>query len=291
MRGSVSSAPHLNECGQGAAGSARSALRRWPDAIAIKKTVLIVTSLSEASARGSKGAFARASNTQGRLHVRRNFRAGGRSKKKRAPNSQRRCCRNTWTVRKTSMNGRDRRSISAYLRKPSDPYQKGSSENGHVRQRCRTGIHPLRFAPTEKSCKTGMYASRVESRRLRATTAAAFQKSLPELRPPWQGPSSQVEGGRPWVQGPRYRLVDITSLRTGRVLGYPTTRVIITRNHVLFGHHGAMRGTVARSCLTFCRIRGMGRGKNVPYLPPNREGSIRHAAGSRACAQYLWSWA
>ena len=86
---------------------------------------------------------------------------------------------------------------------------------------------------------------------------------------------------------------DITSLRTGRVLGYPTTRVIITRNHVLFGHHGAMRGTVARSCLTFCRIRGMGRGKNVPreYLPPNREGSIRHAAGSRACAQYLWSWA
>ena len=48
--------------------------------------VLIVTSLSEASARGSKGAFARASNTQGRLHVGRNFRAGGRSKKKRAPN-------------------------------------------------------------------------------------------------------------------------------------------------------------------------------------------------------------
>ena len=70
----------------GAAGSARSALRRWPDAIAIKKTVLIVTSLNEASARGSKGAFARASNTQGRLHVGRNFRAGGRSKKKRAPN-------------------------------------------------------------------------------------------------------------------------------------------------------------------------------------------------------------
>ena len=158
------------------------------------------------------------------------------------------------------MNGRDRRSISAYLRKPSDPYQKGSSENGHVRQRCRTGIHPLRFAPTEKSCKTGMYASRVESRRLRATTAAAFQKSLPELRPPWQGPSSQVEGGRPWVQGPRYRLGYLVPAN-GEGSRIP--------HYVLFGHHGAMRGTVARSCLTFCRIRGMGRGKNVPpWIPP-----------------------
>ena len=185
------------------------------------------------------------------------------------------------------MNGRDRRSISAYLRKPSDPYQKGSSENGHVRQRCRTGIHPLRFAPTEKSCKTEMYASRVESRRLRATTAAAFQKSLPDKG---QAVRWRADGLGCRVPGIGW---DITSLRTGRVLGYPTTRVIITRNHVLFGHHGAKRGTVARSCLTFCRIRGMGRGKNVPreYVPPNREGSIRHAAESRACAQYLWSWA
>ena len=58
----------------GAAESAWSALRRWPDAIAIKKTVLIVSSLSEASARGS--------NTPGRLHAGRSFRAGGRFRKK-----------------------------------------------------------------------------------------------------------------------------------------------------------------------------------------------------------------
>ena len=191
----------------GAAGSARSALRRWPDAIAIKKkpswsSRLLAKPLQEAWRGPSRGPpIRREGSTWGETSVQ-----VGVLKRNAHPTSQRRCCRNTWTVRKTSMNGRDRRSISAYLRKPSDPYQKGSSENGHVRQRCRTGIHPLRFAPTEKSCKTGMYASRVESRRLRATTAAAFQKSLPELRPPWQGPSSQVEGGRPWVQGPRYRL-------------------------------------------------------------------------------------
>ena len=64
----------------GAADSAWSALRRWPDAIAIKKTVLMVTSLSEASARGSKGAFPRASNTPGRLHAGRRFRAGNLKK-------------------------------------------------------------------------------------------------------------------------------------------------------------------------------------------------------------------
>ena len=41
------------------------------------------------------------------------------------------------------------------------------------------------------------------------------------------------------------------------------------RGTTFFGHHGAMRGTVARSCLTFCRIRGMGRGKRrTPLIPP-----------------------
>ena len=66
----------------GAADKACKALRRWPDAIAKRKTVLIVTSLSEASARGSKGALASASKTRGRLHDGSNLLVGGRSKKK-----------------------------------------------------------------------------------------------------------------------------------------------------------------------------------------------------------------
>ena len=88
---------------------------------------------------------------------------------------------------------------------------------------------------------------------------------------------------------------EITSRGTGRILGYPATRVIISRNHVLFGHQGAMRRMVARSCLTLYRIRGMREigGKAYPLNPSHRneKASIRHTAESRAFVQYLRSWA
>ena len=66
----------------GAVESACSALRRCPEAIATKNTVLIVKSLSEASARGSKSGLASASSTAGRLHEGSSFRARGRFKKR-----------------------------------------------------------------------------------------------------------------------------------------------------------------------------------------------------------------
>ena len=62
----------------GADDSACSALRRCPEAMVTKKTVLIVRFLREASARGSKGALVIASKTAGRLHEGSNLRTGGR---------------------------------------------------------------------------------------------------------------------------------------------------------------------------------------------------------------------
>jgi len=70
----------------GAADSACRALRLCPDAMATRNTVLIVTSLSDASANGSKGALARASRTFGRLHEGSSFLTGGLLRK-RARNS------------------------------------------------------------------------------------------------------------------------------------------------------------------------------------------------------------
>ena len=52
---------------------------------------------------------------------------------------------------------------------------------------------------------------------------------------------------------------------------------------------------VARSCLTFCSIRGMMDigGKAYPVNPSHRKenASSRHTAGSRVFVQYLRSWA
>ena len=188
----------------GAAENALRALWRLPDVIGIKTTVWIVTSLSEASAIGSEGAFARYSNTPGRLHAERSFRASGRFRKKaRTKTAQRRGCRNTGAVRKKPVRKAAVADLYPRIVEIDRPLSKRAIRKSATSVRgAELGSTPWDTHQLKNPARREMYASRVDSRRLQATKAAARSE-----RPAWPE---------------MYEAVGITSLRLHQIYSSAT---------------------------------------------------------------------